>query len=319
MKKFLEDLKKELNKRNISQEDVDEILSDHEEIIESALAKGLSEEQVIDQLGNPADLARELAEFSEKEKTQEVDESSYKLWKEFEITEDNLSIWIQLLSEEVTIKEAQGSQLKVFHMGSKNVDQYEADYDKGIFKLSAQKEFGISFFRKINNNISFIIEVPKSIKIKEFKFKSVSSNLIINGLNAEKSSISLTSGDVSITNGQLGETQWNTVSGDIKILESIIKLARISLVSGDLELKNTTIFDRIELNTVSGDILINEVSSDMCDLHTVSGDVNSTEFYPNSISFKSVSGDMDIKNTKQTDIKIISKKSVSGKLNITTT
>ena len=46
MKKYLEDLKQELLKKKLTNKEIEEILTDHEEMIQNAMDEGLSEDEI---------------------------------------------------------------------------------------------------------------------------------------------------------------------------------------------------------------------------------------------------------------------------------
>ena len=68
MKTFLENLTKELKKNQVNENDIKEIIQDHEEMIKEAIDDGLNEADIEEKFGNPEDLAKDLAEsFSNKD------------------------------------------------------------------------------------------------------------------------------------------------------------------------------------------------------------------------------------------------------------
>ncbi len=71
------------------------------------------------------------------------------------------------------------------------------------------------------------------------------------------------------------------------------------------------------MNTVSGDIEIENSTCSEATLKTVSGDLEGKEFYPEVLSLKSVSGDININNKdKSKEIIIKTSRSVSGEITI---
>ncbi|MCF7927282.1 MAG: DUF1700 domain-containing protein [Candidatus Izimaplasma sp.] len=72
--KFLKELKMYLNQYDIKQEIVKDIVNDHKEIIEDAVASGQSEEEIIEKLGNPRMIAKELRN-EKKNRKQTYDET----------------------------------------------------------------------------------------------------------------------------------------------------------------------------------------------------------------------------------------------------
>jgi len=317
MKKFLEDLKKELQKRNLSSEDIEEILADHEEMIQSALAQGLSEEELNSRFGDPVSLADELADTSgERVEAKQAKYDNYQLYKTFTVKSATFDIDSSLVSENITYQASEDDSLRVYYQGKANIQDYEISFDDNVFKIAAPKKIGFLFMRSYTDEMNFIVEVPKTSIIKNFSLKGVSSNLKVLNLASKDFTLSTTSGDVTLTNVKLDVAKWNTVSGDMHVSNSQIETLASSQVSGDLFMNHVDFLGNIRLNTVSGDVKIeNSSGGKTCEFSSVSGDLKGTEFYPEKLSLKSVSGDVTIHNTSD-DKKIddVKSKSVSGKV-----
>lgn len=315
MTKYIEDLKRELNKQHLREQDINDIIQDHEEMIQNAINEGLSEEEMLKRFGNPKDLAEELASFSSKEVEPLIIPNDFRLWKKFSLTEGELSMKISLVDEDVKMVLSKNNELSVYYSGKEDISNYHCSLDNISFILEAPKAKGFLFSKPSHQNINFIIEIPANQLISSLNLSAVSSDIHLNYLKTKILVVSATSGDVLIENGQFGETKWNIVSGDITSRDNLFENLFSSQVSGDLVFNKTNVSKLLKLNTVSGDIMIDDVHCDECYLQTVSGDLNGKEFYPNSISLKSVSGDMTIKNNQHTDISV-KKSSVSGEINI---
>ena len=148
-------------------------------------------------------------------------------------------------------------------------------------------------------------------------FINYEGNIEVNGITALKFKLKSTSGDVEATNLDLGETKFATISGDMEITNLKAKSFDMSLISGDSNIKKAVIEEDMYFNSVSGDVQLFEVECKKATLKTVSGDLNGNEFYPAEVTLKSVSGDMNITNRDALkDVNIISKKTVSGEINI---
>ncbi len=65
--KYLEELKKLLTEYDIKQDEIDDILADYGEMIEDALGKNMSDEQIIKMIGSPKQVVNDLSEEFEKD------------------------------------------------------------------------------------------------------------------------------------------------------------------------------------------------------------------------------------------------------------
>ena len=315
MKKFLEDLKIELTKQHLCEKDIEEIIADHEEMIENAIAEGLNEEEMLKRFGNPQALAEELASFSSKSFEPSAIPDDYKFWKSIPLFENKLSIKVSLVYEDIKIYPSSNEDIRVYYKGSADISKYKITCDKNLFIIEAPKYKGFLFTKASHDNLDLIIELPTNILIESLLLNVVSSDVTLQNMDCQSTTLSTTSGDISLTNCKLGETKWNTVSGDIDAIDTKIKNLISSQVTGDIDLKKVYIASDLKLNTVSGDVHLEDVISNESYFHSVSGDLIGNEFYPSSIIFKSVSGDVTIHNKNNTTINV-TKSSVSGDINI---
>ncbi|MDI6452772.1 DUF4097 family beta strand repeat-containing protein [Peloplasma aerotolerans] len=316
MKKYLEDLKQELMKRNMSSDEIDEILRDHEEMIESALAKGIDEEALKTQFGDPKKLADDLVGTENTEETIKTEVKDYEVYKSFDPSGESISVFVKLVSEDVVYQPSSNEKINVLYKGTKNLDDYEIKYENSELIIEAPKQVGFFFMRTSSSDASLIVEVPKTLDFIQLRHKSVSSDVKVKDLNVKSFELSSTSGDIEVEGAKFGQTKWNTVSGDIQVKNAVIDILNSSQVSGDLALHQVKFTGDIKLNTVSGDVDAEDTTCETCDYSSVSGDLKGREFYPKAVMLKSVSGDIKISNKEVTDIKVIRKSSVSGKISI---
>lgn len=316
MKKFLEDLKNELIKQHMLEKDINEIIADHEEMIQNATLEGLSEEEMKKRFGDPVSLAKELASFSTHEAEPFNIPEGYHAWKNFSTLSDEIKIKISLVAEDISIVHSQDNQIHVHYSGKGDISKYTCIFKDNELVIEAPKMTGFIFMKSKNDDIQLILEIPNSIVITHFQINIVSGDVYYANLNANTLMLSTTSGDVTMLNAKINSSKWNTVSGDLMITDVKIENLNSSQVSGDMHMKNVYVGQEMKLNTVSGDIKIEESVCQDCALHSVNGDIDAVEFYPSRISLKSVSGDISIKNKNHTDIEIISKSTVSGDIHI---
>ncbi len=312
MKKFLEDLKNELISRKFNEEDINDILNDHEEMIKEALTDGLAESDIKSRFGSPKSIVEMLAEDLPKESIKKVkpNDASYEFKHEGE-----LDINIDVESEDLYIELSKDESIHVYVKGDIDEQKLEVSFDQGHLKIFKTKE---SYSRLVfdNSSIEIHVELPRHNKITSMIVKSKSGDLEIKELNSQHYHLKSISGDISLNQATTESIQINTVSGDVSLKHMTCDRIHTSIISGDLEVEDAFIEFEFEAHTVSGDIDIENVTCDMFDLDSVSGDVDGKEFYPKHVKLKSVSGDIDITNKEKKEVKILSKKTVSGDINI---
>lgn len=297
MKTFLENLKKELEKRQFSKEDIEEILEDHQEMIEEAKNEGLSDDELIEKFGEPSKLAEDLiGSNSSYDEQEETNTEGYKLLQSFPVLENNVDVVISLTSDDIEYRPHDEETIAVYYKDIKNINDYKVKFDGKEFSLEEKRRLGILSFRIRSGQ--FIVKVPK--------------DMISNTL-----SIKIVSGEVSLGQVNVKEARLSAVSGDLVMHDMQLLSLDVSVISGDAKISNVDIDGDASVNSVSGDITLNEVTAKNFHVKTVSGDCKGREFYPENVRLKSISGDMKIKNSdKSRAINILSKKSLSGDIRI---
>lgn len=321
MKKFLEDLEAELKNNHLKESEIEEILQDHEEMIKEALNEGLSEDQIKEKFGNPEQLAKELSELSTQfvEPSTPADEEGYYVYKELSFEETSLDVFISLVSEDTKVHFHEGNQIRVLTNKSKLDTKYQADIAEGKFVFQVPKMFGINMFYKKDDSVKFLILLPKKLEVKNFTLIGVSLDVEVERLHASKIVLKTTSGDMKLNHLLAEELNLDTVSGDTSIKNSIVDKVKLSQVSGDLSFTKSVIKTDFFSNSVSGDILFEEVECKEGTFRTVNGDITGKEAYFEEVSVTSVNGDVVFVNRDGSRNPHIKKKTtVSGKVSFST-
>ncbi|AUD65238.1 hypothetical protein BK011_05900 [Tenericutes bacterium MZ-XQ] len=317
MKNFLEDLKKELSKRNIAKDAIDDILKDHEDMIKEALEDGLSEEDLEKRFGTPENIAESLAteeETVEQEKEKNIDkDQSF----EFECKQSEMSIQVELTNEDIYIKPTEYKNVLVNIENADDLKDYIVEFNDQTLSITRKKQNKMfSFFSTKAKNTKIYIGIPAEVLIKSLISKQTNGDVVLKKLNTKHISLNLVNGDIDIKEVVAEGLKFHIVNGDIELQKIKASTLYSSQVSGDLEIKNSLIDGNLEVKTVSGDIELEEVTCDMFEADSVSGDIDGKEFYPKMIRFKSLSGDLNIKNKEKKEIKIIKKSTLSGDINV---
>lgn len=319
MKKYLQDLEKELKKLMMSKKEIDEILEDHKEMIETALNEGITEEELANKFGNPASVAKELksdtVNFEEPQYDAIEDkqiEKGFELFKRFPMISDSYSVLVRLVSEDIKILIHDFESIEVYYKG--NIEKHTCEFDNNELLLKKNKT--VSFFTG-KKSTQFIVYLPKDVQITNFSFSTTSGDALINGLKCDSTKVNAVSGDFELMNFQTGDASLQTVSGDIEISKTKFESVTLQSVSGDVELCNVVSMGELRMKTVSGDYELQNVKAGDASVKSVSGDCEGTEFYPKSVSLSSISGDIEIENSDKTiDINVIKCKSISGDISI---
>ena len=99
------------------------------------------------------------------------------------------------------------------------------------------------------------------------------------------------SGHVRVTNVR-GELRAESVSGDVTAADAP-KVSALKSVSGNVQLTNASAEASVDLNTVSGDLIVRGLKARTIEIGSVSGDLRLDNIESERVSVKTVSGDME--------------------------
>ncbi len=323
MKKYLKDLEAELKKNQVSEEEIAEILQDHEEMINSALNEGLSEEELYEKFGDPKDVAEELSADAASDNNSSNDDketsegNEAKKVYEFTGVLDDYNVNITLVNEDVFFKLSNEDKITVEAKNIDHPDRFTVKFVDNELVITSPKNYGFKwgFFRREGGK--FIVTLPKEKAIDKIGIKLVNGDVSMHGLKIKHLKFESTNGDMKLDDLIVDEFQIRTVNGDIDANDLTAGSFNGSMVNGDMKLKGITVAGDIVLNTVSGDIKISDSSCEQASMRTVSGDLKGKEFYPKKVSLASVSGDIVIENNDDgKTIEVLRKKSLSGDIRI---
>lgn len=312
---YIDELKKELEKRNVKKQAIDEIVSDHEDMIREAMNEGLNEEDLQTKFGAPSRLAAELAETSNTGGA--FSEPAGDAWKTFDMTSAELTLDVKLVNEDIVVRLSEENVIRV-HCDAKasRLEDYECTYHGGMLRLYAPRSKGFNLFGHVSNDYSFQISIPRSALVVSAKVTTVNGDAECIGLDASQFESNTTNGNVHVASAVIGRLRFNTVNGNVRLEKLEMGSVQGSSVAADVSLQTSKIKGDLILNSVSGDTDIRDSIADYAEISTVSGDMNGLEFYPVRIALKSVSGDIRVENKRRDAIEIVRKSTVSGSIEI---
>jgi DUF4097 and DUF4098 domain-containing protein YvlB len=309
----MKDLEKELRSKNLKQEEIDEILADHEEMIQSAINEGLTDDEIIEKFGNPKDIAEEISEFTDKE---EADFSDNEKTLEFDNVQEGYNVEVSLINEDIHFQTNTESKILVTYKGKKSLRDYIITFENNTFKLSRPKVNSIFTSFRREQQMKFIISLPNNIDLGKYKAKNINGDFELSDLTIKEFILDTNNGDGVLSNLKLSSMSVNTINGDLKIEKVSCETFNTSMISGDIKAEEFNCEGDVYVNTVSGDFDIKNSKWGETTLKTVSGDLKGKEFYPKTLSLTTVSGDILIKNSEKRPIEVKKNKSISGDVKI---
>jgi len=325
MKKYLEDLEKELKKLKISSEEIKEIMADHIEMLEEAKNEGLSDEDMAAKFGDPKKVAKELYRDGmfdsmgvDSDDKQDGKSHGYTLFKSFEEATELSEVMIHLVNEDFSYLPSEGTSIEVFVKRLKDEEDYIAEYENGTFSFKRVTKLNTTnIFGDRSIGTKFIIKVPEC-ELNNLSVKMVSGDFKLEAIKTQSLVVKTTSGDGKINGAAVFEDiKIDTVSGDLKLMNVSANNLELTMVSGDAKLIHVDITNDIHVQTVSGDLDAQNISGTFLHFRTVSGDFDGQETYVEKVQIKSVSGDFNINNdSHEQEIVVVSKKTLSGDVTI---
>ena len=261
LNEYLEMIEDQLDRRNINEDEKEDILQYIEEMITDRVENGEDEDEVIASLGTADKLIDDLfpdtkVDYVEKEdlvrrknisftdvKKIDIDSTNYDF--SFAVSDDD-QVYVEYDSDEYLSLDIR------FEHGVLKIDQHNSIQGIGYLFTSLSKMFskkGSDSARKYEA----IINLPK---YRDLKFD-----------------IDNVSGDMKFADIAAADIKVDSVSGDLYFQSCDFAKLKIDCVSGDIEMNDVTVEDKCKLQTVSGDIRAEELESKEIRTETVSGDV----------------------------------------------
>lgn len=270
----------------------------YDECISAGMGENEAEETVLNTVGNLNDLIEEVVS----------DTHALTVKEETVNNEELTTVRVSSLSGDISIKPSEDEEVHVY--ATENFRHFRLN-DTLMVEEEKKNLFSIS-----KNENKAKIEVPSwietvivhtksgDVSIRDIQLKKCNI-LTVSGdadckIVCDNTEISTTSGDVELIADNSTLFKVTTVSGDVDTHLNGVKNGTVETVSGDIETKMAGEFEKITLNSVSGDIEADcrKAGGVQATLETRSGDISNkaehVEGY-NHISAKTVSGDIEIR------------------------
>lgn len=312
MTRYLEDLRKHLQKQKMSPSDIDEIISDFTGLLEEAIEEGLDPKDLINQFGDPKKVAEELKQDTSE--TPLLDAISFQDWYR---PEEGYDVSIHLLNEDIEVSLHDQPTIEVILMSAKDMKHYDIKFENNKLEIERQKNLSAwSFIIRREPKVRLLLKLPSLIGASTFFLKNVSGDMHFRDVDVKHLNIQTTNGDFDLKRSVLDSYKHHSVNGDLELTDVETRRADVSTVSGDIQIENAKITGDLNLHTVNGDVKLEEIQTETLDFHTVNGDLKGKEVYPKMLKFASINGDFKLKNKVLSDIKVIKQSTITGDLKI---
>lgn len=232
---------------NANVDNIEEIISELDKKYEIGLMAGLSDEEIISDLGKEDDILRKYQ-----------NKNSEYCFMDMEIN-DPFSSDINIIN-----RDENGIDIKLSKELKDKLTVVVEDDQVTIKPIGNKTHFRI-------RSSEMAIYIGPNIKFNKVTIFTVSGDSTIGSLSCESAKIDTVSGDFDIESLSAKSLNLETVSGDISINELKVDNCVISCVSGDIDVNSCKIGSLV-VSTISGDVeMTGSVKTSKCS--RISGDI----------------------------------------------
>ncbi|MDL2206210.1 DUF4097 family beta strand repeat-containing protein [Eubacteriales bacterium OttesenSCG-928-N13] len=309
----------------------EEVRQEFEEHFEVGQEMGKTEQELVDQLGEPArivDMYRQQLmkqagvespnddstippidlspKFGNFETQQPWDSDAHDNERRFQAKDVSL-IDVQCSSCDIRIQ-PEDSEIIDVAIDGERVGDIKIYMEHGILHvLQPSKPFNL--FSLFEPHIKVRISIPYTFE-GELNVRTSSGDVVLGDLGVKALQIITVSGDITLGNLMTDTARLQSTSGDIRTGQFKGNALNLQSMSGDLTL-GKVYADMLHVHTTSGDIQIASHQGSMIETHSVSGDLKIGPVAATELSVVTVSGDVRQKNGVW-DISRVKVKTTSG-------
>lgn len=320
---YLKELESELKK--FGDELQQEILDDYVQHFAEGEAAGKSDEEIIEELGNIADMIQELGDAGEAAPLSEegaVPKGSSGEEKEMFVPQRGEeasgkkfpNISLKTGSANIVLKKSEDEWIhaECFCEDGTSMDDIEFyQYGEGdTFYAEVRQKDGyerkFSFYKTVvtvgkhffsnDNGVTLVVKVPEGEE--RLKFVTKSGDVRIESIGLKILEGATGSGDISLDSCACSEGKIMTGSGDVELNSCAISRLNFVAGSGDVTIENSTV-NRLETGTASGDVVFEGGACNEMRVKASSGDVSCSSATIGNVSILSSSGDVDLNITAE--------------------
>lgn len=284
----------------------EEIMNDFTNHFEIGHQNGLSDDELIQNLGSIDEVLESFESLSKQEK---ITVDHHKQAKEF--TNKITRVDVQARHANTTLRHSSDNG---FHVDLHKDGRLPEKLNHTLIAYQEEETFIINvlpiFPYKTQGDYELVIQVPKdlnninlnsssgdiyanSLSIKYIHINSASGDINLHSLNCKSLKLEVASSDIDIKHLN-GDCDIKSASGDVQIDHSSGDNFSFNNASGDLNIQAD--YKRILLNNVSGDVNAEFKTVDHMNVSTTSGDINILIDNEDNLSIEthSLSGDCDV-------------------------
>ena len=218
---------------------------------------------------------------------------------------------VQLSDLDVNFYSTTDKTVSISARGAKTPDRVSAVLDGGVLRIT-EKKLGLFQRLAVSDDDTITVRIPEKW-IGTVDVSTQSGDVYVSGLVSPQLTLraASVSGDVSVSELKIAETQLTTTSGNIfastsrggtvtaattsgyvSVYDVKAESVSLSSVSGSLSVRNAELTGTLTLHSTSGYIDLDDVAADSIAADTTSGDLELDEVDTQNLTFTSTSGDI---------------------------
>jgi len=238
-----------------------------------------------------------------------------------ELTGELTDLDINWVSGSVNIVAGDGDKIIISETSSNGdiEDNYKLRYlfEDGKLTIKYQKS---GLIKRIfdDSQKALVLTIPAAYldSMDDVEIDVVSANLNIGTIKCSTMNIDNVSGLITAADISGDRADFCSVSGEIKVETLNFSKINIKTVSSDISIKDSSVSDKLTVDTTSGKIIVNTSNVNYFDCDTISGEINCNfTNCPVEMDIESISGNVDVE-IPDNDGFALTFDSASGDINI---
>lgn len=218
---------------------------------------------------------------------------------------------VQLSDLDVNFYSTTDKTVSISARGAKTPDRVSAVLDGGVLRIT-EKKLGLFQRLAVSDDDTITVRIPEKW-IGTVDVSTQSGDVYVSGLVSPQLTLraASVSGDVSVSELKIAETQLTTTSGNIfvstsrggtitagttsgymNISDAKAESVSLSSASGSISVRNAELTGTLTLHSTSGYVDLDDVAADSIAADTTSGDLELDEVDTQNLTFTSTSGDI---------------------------
>lgn len=281
---FLETIRRSIG--HLPAREAEQSLEYYAEMIDDYVENGMTEEQAVEAIGSPEDIAARIIDdigcAAEQEPEQTFSADTCVVDRFFD------SVSINAVEHDIILRPSQDDKCRV-----------QCDSADKYITVRVHRNTLVITRKRRRKSFSFISDSSLTVYLPHREYISAKLETVSGDIDVPSQCVfagahlSSISGDIEYFSRTTAGMSAKSTSGDIRISDAHGKLVSITTVSGDIELDHSTA-DSLHITSVSGDVRFDGCDAPSVRIKTVSGDVEGTLLTPKSFITHSASGSTEM-------------------------